>query len=320
MKLLTFLAALCAPVLIFAAPQPAQAQDALKVAIPQRGAWDSGVAELGQRGGIFKKHGLTLEVLFTQGGPESVQAVIGGSIDIATAVGMSAALGTYAKGAPIRLIGGEMIGAPELYWYVRADSPVRAIADFNGKTIAYSLTGSSSHAAVLALIQQYKLTAKPVSTGSIQATVTQTMTGQVDVGFGAAPFGLDVVEDGKARIVASGNDVASLRTRSVRVNVTNAATLASRRDVIARFVQAYRETLDWMYADPAALAVYKEYSGLPDNIVRRVRELIPKEAMNPDSVAGMDQIVAEAVALKFMAAPLSGEQLKEFIQIPPPIK
>jgi NitT/TauT family transport system substrate-binding protein len=275
------------------------------------------VAELGQRGGIFKKHGLTLEVLFTQGGPESIQAVIGGSIDVAAAVGTSAALGTFAKGAPLRLIGGEMIGAPELYWYVRSDSPVRNIADFNDRTIAYSLTGSSSHAAVLALIQQYRLTARPVSTGSIQATVTQTMTGQVDVGFGAAPFGLDVIEDGRARIVATGNDVVSLHTRSVRVNVTNAATLAGRRDTVVRFMQAYRETLDWMYADPAALAIYRDYSGLPDPIVRRVRDLIPKEAMNPDRVAGMDQIVTEAVALKFIAAPLSGEQLKEFVQIPP---
>ena len=307
-------------ILTAGAAQPALAQDMLKVAIPQRGAWDSGVAELGRRAGIFKKHGLTLEVLFTQGGPESIQAVIGGSIDIATAVGTSAAIGTFAKGAPLRLIGSEMIGAPELYWYVRSDSAVRTIADLNGKTIAYSLTGSSSHAAVLALIQQYKLSAKPVSTGSIQATVTQTMTGQVDVGFGAAPFGLDVVEDGKARIVATGNDVASLRTRSVRVNVTNAATLAGHGDAIARFVQAYRETLDWMYADPAALAVYKDYSGLPDAIVRRVRKLIPKEAMSPDSVAGMDQIVAEAVNLKFIAAPPSGEQMKEFVQIPPPGK
>jgi NitT/TauT family transport system substrate-binding protein len=313
----TLLAAL---VLAAGAAQPALAQDVLKVAIPQRGAWDSGVAELGQRAGIFKKHGLTLEILFTQGGPESIQAVIGGSIDIATAVGTSAAIGTFAKGAPLRLIGSEMIGAPELYWYVRSDSAVRTIADLDGKTIAYSLTGSSSHAAVLALIQQYKLSAKPVSTGSIQATVTQTMTGQVDVGFGAAPFGLDVVEDGKARIVATGGDVASLRTRSVRVNVTNAATLAGHRDAIARFVQAYRETLDWMYADPAALAVYKDYSGLPDAIVRRVRDLIPKEAMSPDSVAGMDQIVAEAVNLKFIAAPPSGEQMKELVQIPPPVK
>jgi NitT/TauT family transport system substrate-binding protein len=313
----TLLAAL---VLAAGAAQPALAQDVLKVAIPQRGAWDSGVAELGQRAGIFKKHGLALEILFTQGGPESIQAVIGASIDIATAVGTSAAIGTFAKGAPLRLIGSEMIGAPELYWYVRSDSAVRTIADLNGKTIAYSLTGSSSHAAVLALIQQYKLSAKPVSTGSIQATVTQTMTGQVDVGFGAAPFGLDVVEDGKARIVATGNDVASLRTRSVRVNVTNAATLAGHRDAIARFVQAYRETLDWMYTDPAALAVYKDYSGLPDAIVRRVRDLIPKEAMSPDNVAGMDQIVAEAVNLKFIAAPPSGEQMKEFVQIPPRMK
>jgi NitT/TauT family transport system substrate-binding protein len=314
---MTFFAAL---VLAAGVAQPARAQEVLKVAIPQRGAWDSGVAELGQRAGIFKQHGLTLDVLFTQGGPESIQAVIGGSIDIATAVGTSAAIGTFAKGAPLRLIGSEMIGAPELYWYVRADSAVRTIADLDGKTKAYSLTGSSSHAALLALIQQYKLSAKPVSTGSIQATVTQTMTGQVDVGFGAAPFGLDVVGDGKARIVATGNDVASLRTRSARVNVTNAATLAGRRDAITRFVQAYRETVDWMYADPAALAVYKEYSGLPDTIVRRVRDLIPKAAMSPDNVAGMDQIVAEAVNLKFIAAPPSAEQMKEFVQIPPPLK
>jgi NitT/TauT family transport system substrate-binding protein len=315
-----FLAALGALVVAAGAALPTRAQDVLRVAIPQRGAWDSGLAELGQRGGIFKKHGLTLEILFTQGGPESIQAVIGGSIDIAAAVGTSAALGTFAKGAPLRLIGSEMIGAPELYWYVRSPSAIRSIADLNDKTIAYSLTGSSSHAAVLALIQQYKLSAKPVSTGSIQATVTQTMTGQVDVGFGAAPFGLDVVEDGRARIVATGNDVASLRTRSVRVNVVNMAALAGRRDAIARFMQAYRETLDWMYADPAALAVYKDYSGLPDSIVRRVRDLIPKEAMNPDSVIGMDQIIAEAVNLKFIPAPPSGEQMKELIQIPPPVK
>src|SRR2546425_5253530 len=94
-------------------------QELLKVAIPQRGAWDAGVAELGQRGGIFKKHGLNLEILYVQAGPESIQAVIGGSMDIATAAGVSAAVGTFAKGAPIRIIGSEMIGAPDLYWSCR---------------------------------------------------------------------------------------------------------------------------------------------------------------------------------------------------------
>src|SRR6202011_3083369 len=100
------------------------------------------------------------------------------------------------------------------------------VEDFNGKTVAYSLTGSSSHAALLALIAQYHLTAKPQPTGNIAATITQTMTGQVDVGFGAAPFGLDLVEAGKTRIVATGGDVEALRTRVVRVNLIGAQTLA----------------------------------------------------------------------------------------------
>src|SRR5262245_19813243 len=214
-------AALCALALLAEGSQAATAEDTLRVAIPQRGAWDAGGAELGQRGGICKKHGRNLEILYVQAGPESIQAVIGGSMDIATAAGVSAAVGTFAKGAPIRVIGSEMIGAPDLYWYVPASSPIRKVEDFNGKTVAFSLTGSSSHAALLALIAQYKLTAKPTSTGNIAATITQTMSGQVDVGFGAAPFGLDLAEDGKIRIIATGNDVASLRTRTVRVNLTS---------------------------------------------------------------------------------------------------
>src|SRR5262249_35196260 len=142
--------AVCSP-----AHWSAQAQETLKVAIPQRGAWDAGLAELGQRGGIFKKHGLNLEILYVQAGPESIQALIGGSMEIATAAGVSAAVGTFAKGAPTRIIGSEMIGAPDLYWYVPANSPIKTVEDFNGKTVAYSLTGSSSHAALLALIAQY---------------------------------------------------------------------------------------------------------------------------------------------------------------------
>jgi NitT/TauT family transport system substrate-binding protein len=311
-----FTTALCALAMIAIMGDRASAQETLKVAIPQRGAWDAGVAELGQRGGIFKKHGLNLEILNVQAGPESIQAVIGGSMDIATAAGVSAAVGTFAKGAPIRIIGSEMIGAPDLYWYVPANSPIQKIEDFNGKTVAYSLTGSSSHAALLALIAQYKLNCKPTSTGNIASTITQTMSGQVDVGFGAAPFGLDLAEDGKIRIIATGNDVISLRTRTVRVNLTNVSTLQNRHDAVVRFNRAYQETVAWMYSDPAALKLYGEYSNLPEKIVLRVRSLIPKESLATDRIEGIDQIMADAVAGKFIAAPLSSEQVKELVQIP----
>ena len=56
----TFTTALCAFAMIAGMTQSARSEDTLRVAIPQRGAWDAGVAELGQRGGIFKKHGLNL--------------------------------------------------------------------------------------------------------------------------------------------------------------------------------------------------------------------------------------------------------------------
>ena len=295
-------------------PTVATAEELLKVAVPQRGSWDAGVPELGQRGGIFKKHGLQLEILYTSAGPESIQALIAGGVDIATASGVSAAFGTFAKGAPIRIIGSEIIGSPDLFWYVPANSPVRKIEDLNGKAVAFSLTGSSSHAALLALVAQYNLKLKPTSTGSISATITQTMTGQVDVGFGAVPFGLDMVEDGRVRIVATGNDVAALRNRTGRVNITNLATLTNRRDALVRFNRAYNETVAWMYSDPAALKHYGEFSGMPETVVRRVRELVPKDSLATDTIVGIDQIMAESVQNKFLAAPLTKEQIADLVR------
>jgi ABC-type nitrate/sulfonate/bicarbonate transport system substrate-binding protein len=297
---------------------PASAQEVLKIAVPQRGAWDTAIPELGQRAGIFKKHGLTLEILYTQGGPESIQAVVSRSMDIGTGVGVSAAVGAFAKGAPIRVIGSEMIGSPDLFWYVLPASPIRKIEDLNGKTIGFSQVGSSSNAALLELLKQYKLDAKPVALGGMQATFTQTMTGQVDVGWAAAPFALDTVADGKIRIVARGTDVAALKERTARVNVTNLTVLEQRRDALGRFMRGYLETIDWMYSDPDALKLYGEYSQLPATVVQRVREFIPKETIAPERVVGLDQIVADAVKLKFIADPLTPAQIKEFVQIPTP--
>jgi NitT/TauT family transport system substrate-binding protein len=302
---------------VLALTRPATAEDTLKIAVPQRGAWDTGISEVGQRGGIFKKHGLTLELLYTQGGPESIQAVISGSMDAAVGVGISAALATFSKGAPIRIVGSEMIGSPDLYWYVKPDSPIRSVADFADKTVGYSQNGTSSHAGLLELLQQAKVTAKPTAVGGMSATLPQLMSGQIDVGWAAAPFGLDMVADGKIRIVARGSDIDALRGRTARVNVAGLPALA-RGDVMRRFMGAYLETIDWMYADPAALKQYADFSGLPDKIVLQVREFIPKATVAPGKVVGLDQIMGDAVRLKFIPAPLTAAQTSELLQIPAP--
>src|SRR5262249_53915642 len=138
----------CAAILALAQAQPAAGEDKLKLTVGQRGNWDTSVSEVGQRAGIFRKHGLELELLYTQGSGETQQPVVAGAADIGVAVGIMGALAFYAKGAPLRIIGAETTGAADLYWYVKADSPIRSIKDADGRTIAYSTTGSSTHGIV----------------------------------------------------------------------------------------------------------------------------------------------------------------------------
>src|SRR5712691_5000171 len=146
-------------------PRPAVAQEILKVVTSQRGVWDSAIPELGRDAGLFKKRGLQLDILYTQGGGETQQAVVSNSVDLGIAVGTLGVLGAYAKGAPLRVIGAEATGMAD-FWYVRADSKLQSIKDADANTtIAYSTNGSSTNMTVLAFLKEYNLRAKPVATG-----------------------------------------------------------------------------------------------------------------------------------------------------------
>jgi NitT/TauT family transport system substrate-binding protein len=315
MKVQQFVAAAIAALAIACS---ASAQDTLKLASGQRGNWDTSVSEVGQRAGIFKKHGLVLEILWTQGSGETQQPVISGDVDIGVAVGVMGALSSYSKGAPVRIIGAQTPGARDLFWYVRSDSPIKSLKDTAGKTLAYSTKGSSTNGIVTAFMKQYDLKATPVATGSPSSTLTQVMSGQVDVGWSAPPFGLDQLDEQKIRIIASGNDADVFKGQTVRLLIANAQSLAKKKPLIDRYMKAYRETIDYMYNDPAALKIYADFVGISEAKAKRTRdEFFPKAAIDPDRVIGLDSIVKDAVELKFTAAPLTKEQLAELVQIPP---
>ena len=295
------------------------AGDTLKVAVGQLGLWAVDGPRLGQRAGIFKKHGLVLEIFGTSGGVETLQAVISGSADLTVGIGTAAVLRAYSKGAPIRVIGANFTGAGDLYWYVRADSPIKRLADAGDKTtIGFSASGSSSHNVVLAFLQELGVKAMPTATGTQPATLTQVMSGQIDIGWSAPPFGLKELADGKIRIVANGNDVPSLRTQTVRVDMVNANVLKERKDALLRFVRAYRETLDWMFSSPEAIKIYAEQMNVPVELAAVTRDKFQtREAMRHDRLSDLDAVMANAVQLKFLDKPLRPEQLADLIQIPP---
>lgn len=295
-----------------------RAQETLKLAVGQRTLWDTSVSEIGQRGGIFKKHGLNLEILYTQGAGETQQAVIAGSVDIGVGAGIMGVLSAYSKGAPVRIIGAEITGAGDLFWYVKADSPLKSIQEVGeGKTIAYSTNGSSTHGVVTAFIRQHNLKAKAIATGGPPATLTQVMSDQIDVGWSAPPVGLDLLDQGRIRLLATGNDTL-FKDQVVRLNIANAQVLQSRKAAIEKYMKAYRETVDFMYSDPAAVKIYAEFAGISEAQGKRIRDtFFPKQALSPDKLIGLDVILKDAVALKFTTAELSKEQLADLIQIPP---
>jgi len=295
----------------------ALAEDTLRLAIGQRGLWNTCISEVGQRGGIFRKHGLNLEILYTQGSGETQQAAIAGSVDIAVGVGIMGALSAYSKGAPVRIIGAETRGAGDLFWYVKAESPIKSLQDADGKTIAYSTNGSSTHGVVTAFIKQFVPHAKATATGGPAATLTAVMSGQVDVGWAAPPFGLDQLDRNEIRQIATGNDTL-FKGQTVRVLVTTAPTLSNRKDVIERYLAGYRETIDWLYTDPAALNVYADFAGITPAKAARVRDqFFPKSAIVPDEITGLDLIIPDAIELKFINTAPSKQQIAELIQIPP---
>jgi len=297
--------------------QPALAQDKLKLAVGQRGNWDTSVSEVGQRAGIFKKHGLELEIVYTQGAGETQQAAISGSVDIGVAAGVMGVLSAYSKGAPVRILGAETTGAADLYWYVKSDSPIKNLKDTAGKTLAYSTNGSSTHGIVTAFMREYGLTAKPTATGGPPGTLTQVMSGQIDIGWAAPPFGLDQLDQKQIRILASGNDASVFKGQTVRLLMTTAPVLQSKKDAINRYMKAYRETIDFMYTD-AGLKVYADWLNIPEAKARRTRDdFFPKDSVNPDRITGLDTVVKDAVTLKFTATELTKDQLAELIQIPP---
>ena len=313
---LTCTLALVAP-LAFAASQ-ASADDTLKIAIGQINNWENQPPTLGSDAGIFKKNGLVLESFGTNGAGETLQPVIAGSADLGVGVGVAGAMRAFAKGAPVRALLPGFTGTGDLYWYVKADSPIKSLKDATEKnTIAFSTSGSSSNNIVIAFVNELGAKAKPTATGGLPGTLTAVMSGQVDIGWAAPPFGLQEIKDGRIRIIARGSDVPSLRGQTARVVIVNADALKSKHDAIVRFVKGWRETVDWMYSDPQAVKLYAEKVHSTEDLINKsITDFQPKETLQSDHIADVDGIVRDAVKLKFLDQPLSKEQLAEFFQVP----
>lgn len=301
--------------MLFVTSSLAQA-DTLKVAISQKGFWDSSFVEFAEMAGFFKQEGIEVEPFYTEGGAATLTAVLSGSTDIGLSNGLLGVVGAYVKGAPVRVISAQMTGASELYWYARAESGIRSLKDAAGKTVAFSSPGSSSNLIALALVKKAGVAAQLVATGGAPATLTQVMTGQIDVGWSVVPFGLQNVDDGKARIVARVSDVPELAGQTIRVNIASPAALAGKRDAVVRFMRAYAHAIDWAYQDPRAIDRFAENMKVSRAIAQRsVDEFYPKAGLQLGEIRGLDQTLEDALAYKYIPAGKTSKDIEGLFDI-----
>ncbi|MEW5420289.1 ABC transporter substrate-binding protein [Amorphus sp. 3PC139-8] len=292
----------------------AVAADLVRVASSQRGFWDQTLIQFGDDAGIFDKHDIDLEILWTDGGADAQQSVISGSMDVAVGTGALGVISAWAKGAPIDVIGASMTGSSDLFWYVKADSDIKSIADAAGRTVSFSRPGSSTNLIAAKLVAAADVDAELVPTGGPAATMTQVMSDQIDVGWSAVPIGLDREASGDIRIIASGNDAPGVAEQSVRYHVVNRNFLEQNPDVIKRFLAAYQETLDWAYDSDEALQMWADMNDLTMEEAKSARDRgYPREALQPFPIKGTDQNVQEAVENDRLDEPLTEEQVSEFL-------
>jgi NitT/TauT family transport system substrate-binding protein len=307
---------LLAVVFSLATAASAAAADKLKVAVSHKSTWDAIFTQIATEKGFFKEQNLEVSPTYAAGGSDTVQTVTTGAVDMASPAAILSTIAAYAKGVPVRIVGSQMIGSPDIFWYVKADSPIRKVADLDGKNLAYSRPGSVTHIAVMNFISQERINPKLISAGGLPATMTMLMTGQVDVGWAAVPFGLDKVRAGEVRILFTGDDIKSISGIASRVVITSANFLKEHRDRARRFVAAHHKAVDWVYAHPEEAAKrFAEDNQMDLAVAKDSMKYFSAERHDVAPVRGLETSVAQAVEFKMIDKPLTSAQLTELVDI-----
>lgn len=302
----------------FLAPAPAaEAADKLIVATTGSRAWDGSAVEYGRRMGFFEEVGIDIDYAVGDNPGLYLQTIISGSADIGV-VALHTFFASVIQGAPVKMVSSGFTGSADFLWYVRSDSPLQSFADITPTTtIGVNALGSSSYIILRDLLDQYGVTADVVAVGSSAAGMTQVMTGQIDIGTdGNGLLGVPQYADGEVRPLAFGSEVETMRDVTVRGFVVTEETLATRRDVIARFVQALHKTVEWMYADPQAVEWFAAGTETTFEEAMRVREQsYPQGVLDVGEISGLEYSIEQALEFNRIDRAPTDEELARSIDI-----
>jgi NitT/TauT family transport system substrate-binding protein len=202
-----------------AAPRVAAAAETVKVAVPDRGAWNTSYTELGLQQGFFREQGLDLQIIYVADEAALGNALISGSADIAVAAGFHDILAAWIKGAPVRVISPQATGAPDIFWFAKIAGPVARMQDLHGQTVSFSTPGSLSNFILLTLLQEAGVDdARLVPIGAADNGYPQVLSAQLDASWSAVPVAVRYLIAGEIRVIARGNDCKRCADPTFRID------------------------------------------------------------------------------------------------------
>lgn len=310
-KLYSLVAVFCASIAM-----TAQAADKLRVAVAHKGLWDTGVAMIiAERQGFFAKENLDIQLRYMVNAPEIIQTMIVGENDVAIGVGALAVIGAYGKGVPVRIISAEMTGN-EYYWYAKSSSSINSLKDLKGRTLGHNSPGTAAHLSALALKSHSGVDVKLVMSGGMPDNLTQVLSGQIDVGYGLPPTGLDKLQKGEIKVIALGSEIPALRDLTLRVNAATADYLSAKRDVLTKLIRARTNAIRWMYENRnESVKVFAEINNIDEGVARQVFKFYTLENLAPAPIKNLDWNLREAEKYQFVSKPLTPAQVKTLVDL-----
>jgi NitT/TauT family transport system substrate-binding protein len=164
---------------IFSLPIVSEAADKVHLAYVSESPGSSAAYWVANDAGMFKKHGLDVEMLFINGSSRSVQSLIAGDLQFAGAVGTSAMNGAMA-GGDIAIIDGLVNTLP---YYLIGNPAIKSPEELKGKSAATHIPGTSADFALRLALKRFGIQyqdIKAVMVGAMSARIAAVMTGQLD--------------------------------------------------------------------------------------------------------------------------------------------
>src|SRR6266849_609662 len=174
------------------------------------------VADVGLAAGIFKQHGIDLEIANFGGDARLVQAMSADAIDVAFGGGPTIAF--EVKGAPMLAIAALANRPDTIMLVVAKDGPVKTEEDLKGRTVSVSTTGSLTYWLAQELSRAHGWGADGIKIAPLGATTAQAAalkTNQIHGIVTASSTVFKLEEEGVGRILLRFSD----RIKAFQVHV-----------------------------------------------------------------------------------------------------